>query len=81
MARKDITDGLVCRACLEAHQRCVKSIDLLVEQTRQPKKVCRAAMERSLQRGYIECGVSIDTAWIEDAGRALLEAEAGGAWK
>lgn len=45
---------------------------LLMERTGQPMKVCYRAMERADDRGLLEYGVSLRTAWITEKGRALL---------
>lgn len=84
MARKDISDLQVLQAYVEAQGARERHLsptggpivwpeDVLQRVTGQPLKVCCAAMERAYDRGLIECGVSIRSGWITDAGRALLE--------
>lgn len=46
--------------------------EALAVETGQPEKVCFRAMERALDRGLIECGVSIRTGWLTDKGKQLL---------
>lgn len=97
MARKDITDLMVCQAVAayrSALGECPTILRLgswrgrilmpsgpprpafphvaLAAQTGEPEKVCFRAMERAEARGLIECGVSLRTAWLTDAGEALL---------
>lgn len=50
--------------------------EALAVETGQPEKVCFRAMERALDRGYIECGVSIRTGWLTAAGKQLIGKEA-----
>lgn len=82
MARKDIPDWLVCASCVEFRKRnhlsdnIVFAIDILMEWTGEPEKVCYAAMERTDDRGYIDYGVSLRTSWVTDEGAELLEKNA-----
>lgn len=69
MATKDVTDIDVVRAAATPDRR---AIEVLMEATGQPRKVCLRALERAQLRGLIDCGVSIASAWPTDAGRALL---------
>ena len=79
VSRKDISDVQVCLACREAHMlRAARSIDILQHHTGAPVKVCRAAMDRASDRGLIECGVSLETSWVTDAGLSLMEGRDGG---
>lgn len=39
-----------------------------------PRKVVLRRLERLEQQGLLECGVSVDTAWITTAGEAHLKA-------
>lgn len=75
MARKDITDEQVCRAAQQWHAAPSADafiVDILAKQTKQPDKVCYRAMERTHERGYIEYGVSLRTAWLTDKGKELI---------
>lgn len=74
MARKDITDEQCVRAALAAHgERSPMATDeILAEMTGQPLKVCEAALERALNRGYIDCGVRIGRAFAMPKGYQLL---------
>lgn len=74
MATKNITDEQVCRACCTAHASgSLRSIEVLMQMTGEPDKVCLRAMERAERRGLIESGISTATAWVTDAGRELLK--------
>jgi hypothetical protein len=78
MATKDITDLQVCTA---VHQRMsirdttnIKTnLDVLQELTGQPYKVCWRALERACKRGYLDYGVSLRFAWLDEAGKTLLK--------
>lgn len=48
--------------------------EALAAQTGQPEKVCYRAMERAERHGLIECGVSLRTGWLTEAGHAVLAA-------
>lgn len=74
MSRKDITDAMVVRACSDFHNRDSDAApwELLMQRTGEPEKVVYAAMERAYDRGLIECGVSVRTAWPTAEGRQLL---------
>lgn len=74
MATKDITDVDVCQAVRDARQSGYRRFahEILQDRTGQPKKVCCRAMERALSRGLIECGTSLESAWLEPAGEELL---------
>lgn len=75
MKRSDISDIQVV-ACAASYQSQtpVSSFvtDLIVEETGAPYKVAEAAMERALDHGLIEYGVSLRTAWPTREGMALL---------
>ena len=64
--RSDITDEQVIRACVGAHANPFggRSLDILMETTGAPEKVCWAAMERAADRRLIDYGVSLATAWV-----------------
>lgn len=77
MAMKDITD----RQAVEAQKRWRENQDgpwayeILSRETGQPEKVCFKCMERAEERGLLEYGVSLRTAWPTDKGLALLAGE------
>lgn len=50
-------------------------VDRLVAVCDQPKKVVYAALDRALERGYIEYGTTIRQAWPTEKGLALLDKE------
>ena len=78
MARKDVTDKMVCEAVRD-YQLCHDAwpYELLAERTGQPEKVCFRAMERADEHGLLEYGVSLRTAWLTDEGKALLAENKG----
>lgn len=69
---KDITDEQVVRACI--HGPGVFSLDVLMDATGAPRKVCERATERAAGRRLIDYGVSLRTDWADPAGLALLAA-------
>lgn len=75
MAMKHITDMQVCLAVQAFRDR---NLDLpwpyeaLAAETGQPEKVCYRAMERAERHGLLECGVSLRTGWLTDAGKLLI---------
>lgn len=73
MALKDITDAQVCRAYAK-HKGGDKRwpYEILMEWTGQPEKVCYRACERAEERGLIDCGVSLRSGWLTEAGMALV---------
>lgn len=73
MSRKDVTDIAVVLACRDALNTSeVFADELLAHRTGQPRKVCERAMERACDRGLVEYGVSLRTAWPTPAGLALV---------
>lgn len=77
MKRCDITDEQIVQACVDAHASFVAAAgELLMERAGAPWKVVEAAMRRAEDRGLIDYGTSIWTAWSTEEGRRLLrEAE------
>ena len=77
MAMKDITGLQV----VQAQQRWRDNdhgpwaYEILQVETGQPEKVCYKCMERAADRGLLEYGVSLRTAWLTDKGEALLAGE------
>jgi hypothetical protein len=77
VSRKDVSDAVVVQACKDFHAgpRGVirpASAQLVMQRTGQPWKVVLAAMERACNRGLIEYGVSLGTAWPTEKGLELL---------
>lgn len=71
--RSCISDYTVCGACMLAHSgEPGRSIDHLVQISGMPMKTCLAAMNRAYKRGLIDCGVSLETAWVTEKGRVLV---------
>lgn len=73
MSTKDISDLQVLEACRDWQLAGQFADTLLAVRTTQHPKVAHRALERADQRGLIEWGVSLRTAWPTPAGRALLE--------
>ncbi len=74
MSRKDISDWMVVKAYHEAHGNySIWPETLLGEWTGEPLKVCYAAMERAMQHGLIEYGVTLRAGWLTPKGKAVLE--------
>lgn len=75
MAAKDVSDAQVVRACADFHRDPANEdvIARLVRQTLQPAKVCVRALERACERGLIDYGVSLRTAWVTTKGESLLK--------
>lgn len=74
MARKDVTDEMVCLAYAKREPHTdVWPYDLLMQWTGEPMKVCYRAMERANDRGYIEYGVSLRSGWLADKGKQLID--------
>jgi hypothetical protein len=75
----DISDKEVVAACKDYHAALRDGVygdmglNLLMERTGAPVKVAYSAMLRAYRRGLINFGVSLRTAWPEEAGLALLE--------
>lgn len=75
MATKHIADAEVCRAVHDsrsAQWTVGYAYTILSRTTGQPMKVCYRAMERANRRGLLDYGVSLRTAWLTPAGRALI---------
>lgn len=81
VARKDISDELVCLAYAEylaMYRRGGRSLfpyEILAMWTGEPEKVCSSAMKRAFDRGYIEYGVSLRSGWLTEKGKALISLE------
>ena len=74
MSRKNISDYLVVKAVDEsAYDRDRWACEILQNYTGEPQKVCYRAMERAHERGYLDFGVSLGTAWVTDKGKELLK--------
>lgn len=78
MSVKNVSDKDVCRAVADFRAAGMKGpwpYELLAQRTGQPEKVCFRAMERAVNRGLLEYGVSVRTAWLTDNGEALLASD------
>jgi len=72
--RSDISDIEVVLACKRAHETHGPfASELLMEKFQAPEKVVMSAMGRAVDRGYIEWGVSLRSAWPTAKGLALLD--------
>lgn len=72
--RSDITDLDVVRATHERIGSEFITEELALMFPGCPAKVLYAAMERAEKNGLLECGVSLRSGWLTEAGRNLLEA-------
>lgn len=74
MKRSDITTYQVIKACYKFHKEGDDRSpwEILLKETNAPVKVIYAAMLRDESNGYIECGVSVRTAWPTDKGLEYL---------
>ena len=73
MATKDISDKQVCEAVRDSRVANFSPwpYELLSDRTGQCQKVCFRAMERAYDRGYLEYGTSLRTAWVTKEGEEL----------
>jgi hypothetical protein len=73
MRRRDITTKIVLEAAVRASlERRMMTWEYIHEATGAPEKVIYAAMQREDDRGYLDWGVSLRTAWITKEGKAKL---------
>lgn len=72
MKRSDISDLTVIEAYDAAKILERPVLDVLMSLTGAPEKVCWRAMERAEERGYLDYGTSLNSAWVTDKGRELL---------
>lgn len=79
MARKDVSDKLVCVAHAyrillyqQGNPHPPWPYELLSIWTGQSEKVCWSAMVRADKHGLLQVGVSLRTAWLTDKGKELL---------
>lgn len=81
MARKDISDREVVQAAQaftkDNREPCVFVNERLHNETGEPLKVCQSAMSRASNRGYIDYGVSIRSAWPTEEGLQLINQNRG----
>ena len=77
MATKDITDLQVVRAQKgwQDNREGPWAYEALAAETGECEKVCYRAMERACDRGYLEYGTSLRTAWLTPEGEALLNSK------
>lgn len=72
--RKDIPTKSVLIACHEFHKNKEDAPwRQLVKKFNAPEKVVYAAMERDYDKGLLEYGVSLRTAWVTDEGYKWLQ--------
>lgn len=80
MARKDISDEMVCAAYATAAYirefkgKIVWPDQLLEERTGHHPKVVWRAMERACDRGLVDYGTALHLGWLTDKGKALIVA-------
>jgi hypothetical protein len=86
MARKDISDILVCRAYAVMHEEMERWAaagcqpgttfrrpqQILAAWTGEPDKVCWAAMERAFAHGLLDYGIGLHGGFLTAEGKALL---------
>jgi len=72
--RQHITDWQVCKAYADfaAHGNPLPT-DRIAHATGAVDKVVIAAINRAARRGLIDCGVSLRTGWLTDAGMRTLK--------
>lgn len=80
MAVGDISDRMVVKAYIRYKELREEDwdnhqfpYDILSERTGEPWKVCWRAMERAVDRGYIEYGVSLRTGWPTNCVLAMVK--------
>ena len=77
MAMKNISDELVCLAVhqyqCEFRREGLWPYDYLMRWTGECQKVCYKCLERAIERGLVECGVSSRTGWLTEKGLDLLD--------
>jgi hypothetical protein len=75
MARKDISDKQVIKACKvwQNNTDSPSPLVILMLETDQPEKVCWAAMERAVDRNLIEYGTTMKYSWPTPKGLELLD--------
>jgi len=73
MTRKDISTLIVLEAAEKAHtEKEGMTWEYIKRITGAPEKVIYAAMEREDEKGYLEWGVSLRTAWLTELGKKEL---------
>jgi hypothetical protein len=72
MARKDISDYLVCKAYAERQAYGPWPYEILSQWTGECEKVCYAACDRAFGHGLIDYGVSLRGGFLTDKGKELL---------
>jgi hypothetical protein len=73
MRRIDITTKMVLDAAKMAHtEKTGMTWEYIQRATGAPEKVIYAAMQREEDKGYLEWGVSLRTAWLTDSGKSKL---------
>jgi len=74
MKTNDISDIQVIEACKKYHENGQGpfALEILINETEAPEKVALRAMERSNNRGLIDYGVSLRSAWPTEKGIKLI---------
>ena len=74
MASKDISDRVACEAIRDWRETSplMGADELLASRTGQPLKVCQRVIERVMNRGLADSGVSDRTGWLTQKGKELL---------
>jgi hypothetical protein len=73
MARKDISDLVVCQAYHNFKLTNERPLSYLQRVTGEPEKVCWRAMQRACNRDLVDYGVSLSVAWLTIKGREMVE--------
>jgi len=72
MKMKDISTLIVLEAAEHANSDMM-TWEYIQQKIDAPEKVIYAAMEREDERGYLEWGVSLRTAWLTEKGQLKLK--------
>ena len=76
MQIKDIPLHAILRTCKNYHEECNADVLSPFEQLRKdfnaPSKLVYAALEKAEDKGFLECGTSIRTAWLTERGLGEL---------
>jgi hypothetical protein len=74
MKRSDIPTTAILHGCHRFHAlNALTCLEFIMLKYKAPEKVALAAMERELDRGLIEYGVSLATAWVTSKGYEYLK--------
>jgi hypothetical protein len=72
MKRSDITDEMVCRACLTARTDSRATVEILVEMTGGTPKLCLRAIERAISHDLCDSEISDRHAFLTGYGEQFL---------